>query len=247
MAFFQDAIQRLEALPGVISAGATSALVPGDYGRIVTFSIEGQPVMPRTERARTNYYAISPDYLRALRVPLLGGRGLRPSDTAQAPPVTLVNQAFVRRYFPNAQPIGKRVRLDSGASDRPDWSEIVGVVGNVHNPWGEGKDRPQAFEPYLQRPSAVMALVVRTSSDPAAFAPMLRGAIWGLDKDQPITRVRTMNQLIAQSGSQGRVVNIIYGTFAGLGLALAAVGVFGVTSYTVAQRTHEIGDRRAHV
>ncbi len=243
--FFQEAIQRLEALPGVISAGATSALVPGEYGRIVTFSIEGQPVMPRTERARTAYFAISPEYLRALRVPLLGGRGLRPSDTAQAPPVTLVNQAFVRRYFPNAQPIGKRVRLDSGASDRPDWSEIVGVVGNVHDPLGEGKDKPQAFEPYLQRPSAVMALVVRTRSDPAAFAPMLRRAVWGLDKDQPITRVRTMNQLVAQSGTQGRVVNILYGTFASLGLALAAVGVFGVTSFTVAQRTHEIGIRMA--
>jgi putative ABC transport system permease protein len=219
--------------------------VLGEYERIVTFSIEGQPVMPRTERARTAYFAISPEYLRALRVPLLGGRGVRPSDTAQAPPVTLVNQAFVRRYFPNAQPIGKRVRLDSGASDRPDWSEIVGVVGNVHDPLGEGKDRPQAFEPYLQRPSAVMALVVRTRSDPAAFAPMLRGAVWGLDKDQPITRVRTMNQLIAQSRTQGRVVNILYGTFASLGLALAAVGVFGVTSFTVAQRTHEIGIRMA--
>ena len=146
-AFFRDAIARLEALPGVISAGGTTTLVPSpvEQARVVTFTIEGQPVVPRMERARTQYFAISPRFLGTLRVPLLRGRNLAPSDDAQTPPVVVVNQAFVRRHFPDVEALGKHVRLDSGDSDRQDWSEIVGFVGNVTDSPDEWQDLPQVY------------------------------------------------------------------------------------------------------
>ena len=243
--FFKDVIQHLDALPGVISAGATATLVPGEDERVETFSIAGQPVLLRPERERTDYFTISSDYLRTLRIPLLRGRSFLPTDSFQAPPVALVNQAFVQRYFPNDEPLGKRVRLDTSASERPDWSEIVGVVGNVSDRFGEQKDMPQVYEPYLQKPSSVMTLVVRTRSDPGAFAPLLRNVVWNLNNEQPIIAVKTMNQVMADYMAVVVVVNSLMGVYAALGMSLAIVGVFAVMAYTVARRTHEIGIRMA--
>src|SRR6266852_3490462 len=241
--FFKEVIQNLDALPGVISASATDKLVPGEPERVVTFSIAGQPALLRAERGRADYFTIGTDYFRTLRIPMIRGRDFLSTDNAQAPPIAVVDEAFVRRYFPNEEAGGKRLRLDTGPSDRSDWSEIVGVVGDVKD-WQEDRSG-KVYEPYVQRPSSAMTLVIRTNSDPAAFAPILRGAVWGVDKNQPITPIPTMNQVIADYAAGGVTLCTMMGTFAGLALGMAVVGVFGVVAYTVAQRTNEIGIRMA--
>jgi putative ABC transport system permease protein len=201
--------------------------------------------LPRTERAKTQYFTISPRFLDTLRVPLLRGRSFGSHDDAQAPPVALVNQAFVRRFFPSDEPLGKHLRVDTGDSDSPYWSEIVGVVGNIKDSPEELQDQPQFYESYLQRPSSGMTLLVRTTSEPAGFAALLNNAIWTIDKDQPVNHVQTMEQVIVDSKTGGAVVTTMMGSFAGLALAMAMAGVFGVVAYTVQQRIHEIGIRMA--
>jgi putative ABC transport system permease protein len=243
-AFFEEAVERLDALPGVVSAGATTALMHLDQARVLTFSLQGDAPLPRKDRFKTEYLAVSPGFLATLRVSLLRGRSLAPSDNAEALPVALVNQAFVRTYFRNDEPVGKHLRLDTSDSDRPDWSRIVGVVADTRNPSEQWEVQPQVYEPYLQRPSAAMTLVVRTTA-PGAFAPVLRRTIWSIDKDQPISRVQTMEHVIADSRADWVMVATLLGSYAGLALAMAMVGVFGVVAYTVTQRPHEIGIRMA--
>jgi putative ABC transport system permease protein len=242
-AFFRDAIERLEGRPDVLSAGGTTTLVGA---RVVRFTIKGHAVLPPDEQAKTGCVAITPGLLETLRVPLLRGRSLGWHDNASAPSVVVVNEAFARRFFPDDDPLGKHVRLDTGESDGQRWSQIVAVAGSIKLPGEEDwEQQPVVYKSYFERPSSALTLVVRTASEPASFAPILRRTIWSIDADQPISHVQTMEEVVADIRAAGAIVLTLLGSFASLALAMAVVAVFGVVAYTVAQRTNEIGIRIA--
>jgi putative ABC transport system permease protein len=189
-------------------------------------------------------FVVTADYFRTAGIPLLHGRTFTEADNDGAPRVVVVNQEFGRRFLKDQEPIGKQVRLE--ATDlKPVWSEIVGVVGNVKPYSEDARDGAQVYEPYLQRPLPSFSLVIRTSSDPNGMAPALRKAVAGVDVELPLARVMNMSSVIALQRGGDQLFLRMLGTFAVLALTLAAIGIYGLISYSVGQRSHEIAIRMA--
>ena len=240
IAFFDELLRRVEAVPGV-RAAATSAALPLSFIRVTPILPEGQPDVPLAQRPFVDIEAISPRWFQTMRVPMVAGREFTAADNAQAPKVVIVNESFARQFWPNENPIGKRVVVGRW----PDPAEVVGESADVKNKGLEQETQPQLYLSFPQLPWGDMNLLMRTAVEPRSITSAVRAQVAALDADQPITNIQTVDDLMDASRSQPRFTMLLLAVFSGTALLLAVIGIYGVLAYSVAQRREEFGIRLA--
>ncbi len=240
--FYRDVLERVSKLPGVEAAGIASNLPFFGNGDRSGFHIEEKPLPNPANAPMVERYGVSPDYLRAMRIRLLGGRGFTEQDNSDAPLVAMISETAAKRFWPGEDPLGKRIRL--GGSDDP-LRTIVGIVSDVHHNGLEDAPDTQAYVPHAQWTTSFMQLAVRSNADPAGVINAVRGEVKAVDKDIPIYQIATMEQLVSTTTARRRFTLLLAGIFAGLSLVMAGLGIYSVIACSVVQRTHEIGLRMA--
>jgi putative ABC transport system permease protein len=244
--FFERAMEVIAAVPGVRGAGATSELPFGGGWSTGGFTIEGYQPPDGQPGPWGDIRIVTPGFFQALRIPLRQGRVIEERDGLGAPPVAVVDEELVRRYFPNESPIGKRLTFGPAPGDTvPRWITIVGVVGHTMHEGLDAEPRIQLYLPHALAGGGLMSVAVRASGDPLALTGAVRRAIHSVDPDMPMSTIRTMDDLLEASLGQRRLSMILLGGFSGIALLLASIGIYGVMSHSVTQRRRELGIRMA--